>query len=98
MTYATAVNMTNLTGIFTYGNTVTQGWFGPMILISLFLVCVLSLGVVWGLRKSVPISAFLSFIIGSFLRTAGVLQTDWWILLNAIVLILGMFWLWFGND
>jgi hypothetical protein len=89
----TAQNITTMTALFGYANTVTSGWFSIWILISLFVVVLLSIAVRYGVQKGFVMAGFFCFITSLFLRTAGLIS-DFWQGLFILLLALGILWLW----
>ena len=63
----------NLTSIFTYSNTITDGWFGYSILIMAFVISFVAM-IKWRSDDALISSLFLTTVIAVFLFVAGLIQ------------------------
>ena len=65
-------NITSIEGFMGYNNTVTQGIYAPILVLSFFIIVLFATGN-WAKNKAILVSAFLSTIFASFLWILGVL-------------------------
>ena len=65
-------NITSIEGFMGYNNTVTQGAYAPILVLSFFIIVLFATGN-WAKNKAILVSAFLSTIFASFLWILGVL-------------------------
>lgn len=89
-----AYNLTNLTesgslmGLFQTANVVTGGWFGYMIVISVWTIAFISLMQVSELKKAFATSSFVTFVITLMLRTTSLITNDY--VLIAVFCLMGL--------
>ncbi len=78
-------NLTDTTELIQYLNSVTDFWFGPIILIAIFVIAFISL-VGKTVKKSAPFAAasFITAIIAILFRAMGIVNDSW--LIGSIVL------------
>jgi hypothetical protein len=78
----TQYDQPNITGFYEgmkYANSVTENWFSPFILISLWIIMFMTMRR-WGETKSFAASSFITFIISGILRAMS-LVSDMWVLI-----------------
>lgn len=76
MPYAEPLNLTSITGMFEYANSVTDNWYTLLIPITLMVIVFLSLKLKQFYTADCLMAAgFISTIVATFLRLAGFLTT-----------------------
>ena len=94
---ATAQNMTSYVDLFTYMNTINDGWFWSLIVLALFIVVLLSISIKYGISRGLVTAGFITFIVAGFLRTAELIQ-DFVLYLVVILFALSLMWLWYSES
>jgi|TARA_R100000501_G_C2629618_1_gene124393 hypothetical protein len=98
-----AYNLTNLTtggsllSVFQVANEVTSSWFGKMILLSVFVIALVSLMQVSDKKTAFATSSFVTFLISILLRTTGLMNDDF-IIVFILVLLVGSVALLYASD
>jgi len=79
---------TDFTGILRFGNDVTNGWFGPMLLIGVFAVIFLSMiSIKIDPSKAYASAIYITLLFSIVLRVIGVLTDMWMIIIIVCVAI-----------
>ena len=81
-------NITNMTGMLTYANDVTNDYFGVMIPFGIFLVSFIAMNN-YPTEKSLLASGFISTVLSILLRLLGIVP-DWIIITQVILLFAGI--------
>ena len=88
--YSDGTAMVNSTsGLLEYGNYVTGGWVGVMLMLMIFFIS-LGTGVMTGVKRAFGAAAFISTIFSIMLWSLGLIQTYWvaiWATLTAIAVV-----------
>lgn len=88
-------NVTNLTGLLVYSNTVTSGWFVSLILLAIFSVAFFGLKV-YSTHRAFASAGFITLITAIITRIMGLIPNL--ILITSIVICaVGVLWLWFAE-
>lgn len=93
MTYAYPENITNMTSVFVWANSVTSSWFAPVLMLIVWVVAFLSLKV-YSTARALASSSFLMLLMAIFFRVIGLISNV--ILIASVVItIISIVWLWF---
>jgi len=91
-----AYNLTNLTNggnlfsVFQVANEVTNGWFGLMIVLSTFLIALVSMMQVSDKKLAFASASFITFLITLMLRTTNLMNNDYVFFLVLVMLIVSV--------
>jgi len=93
MVFTYPTNITGIGGILVYANTVTDGFFGPVMIGSFAAVMFLIMGAD---DKALMTAGFTSLIMSMFMSVMGVVDSFVIMVFLALTLA-GMVWNWTGN-
>ena len=82
-------SVNDIYGVLDYGNYVTTGWLGVMIMFMIFFIS-LGTGIITGVKRAFTAAAFISTIFSILLFGLGLIQAYWvmiWITLTAIAAV-----------
>lgn len=72
--YETA-NFTGMWGMFDYANTVTDGLFGPLMLLAIFIVT-MAVQRNRSVKESLPVSCFITAILAVMMKVGGLVPNE----------------------
>lgn len=88
-------NVTGMLSLFSYANSVTNGWFASIILFAVFMVAFLAQKQ-YVTHRAFATSMFLTTIIAIIFKTLDLISTQ--VLIASMIGLIGAFvWLWFGE-
>ena len=95
MTFEYPTNLTDMgfVSLFTYANSVTEGFFGLLVLITIFFVFFLSTKPFYTTPKSLGFASFATLISGIIFRILG-LVNDPVLIGTILVCASGLVWMW----
>lgn len=93
MAFPIATNMTSYTEIFEYANTVSGGWFFPLMLVSVWITITLSL-ISYNLKTATAVSSIITVVLSFFMSALGFIPA-FWSFIFVVVMALNALWLYF---